>query len=166
VDNTQLSVPGYRDRVAHVLLDETEGGLNLNMPEDVIENLSTRGQLAARELARRFDPVQVPKGMPLTWDNHRWVRLRSSMQLLEEFLHDIRDQYRVQGPGGRSYEDLVRRTTSEPPGSYRWPNQAAKGDAEAALEELQALKFLQAPARVFKDEAPRPTPELRIRPRL
>jgi hypothetical protein len=166
VDNTQLSVPGYRDRVAHVLLTETEGGLNLNMPDDVIEDLGQRGQFAARELARRFNPRAVPKGMPLTWDNHRWVRLRSSMQLLEVFLSEIKDQYRAEDPSGRTYADLVQRTSRQPPNSYRWPREDAASAATAALQELEGLAFLQATDRVFEEEAPHPTPELRIRPRL
>lgn len=166
-DNTQLSVPGYRDRVAHVLLDEqTEGGLNLNMPERTIRDLGRRGQLAARELARRFDPVSVPERMPLTWDNHRWVRFRSSMQLLEDLLHQVREQYRAPDPGGRTYEDLARRGTRERPGSYRWPNKETRLAATEALEQLTELDLLRAPERVFADEAPRPTPELRIRPKL
>ena len=34
VDEAQLSVPGYRDRVVTVFHDHTEGGMNLNMEED------------------------------------------------------------------------------------------------------------------------------------
>ena len=33
VDEAQLAMPGYRDRIVTVLHDDTEGGLNLNMSE-------------------------------------------------------------------------------------------------------------------------------------
>jgi predicted acylesterase/phospholipase RssA len=166
VDNTQMRVPGYRDRVAHVLLTETEGGLNLNMPAEVIEDLVERGQLAARELARRFDPVHVPTGMPLTWDNHRWVRFRSSMQLLDELLRDIGDQYDAPDPSGRTYADLAGRGRGDPPSSYRLGSARRAAEVQQALEDLQALGFLHGPKPLFEEGTPRPLPELRIRPRL
>jgi hypothetical protein len=161
VDNTQLRVPGYRDRVVHVSLDETEGGLNLNMPPALIARLGTRGQLAAAKLARRFGPGD---GTPLTWDNHRWVRLLSSMQLLEELLREVTEEYDESDPSGRTYADLVTRRSNEPPPSYRIGVEKAK-ELDRAIRDLQALGFLQGEP-LLTDEVPNPVPELRIRPRL
>jgi predicted acylesterase/phospholipase RssA len=163
VDNTQLRVPGFRDRVAHVLLDEKEGGLNLNMPAPVIVGLSERGRMAARELARRYDPLHLPEEMPLTWDNHRWVRLLSSMHLLEELLRDVTDQYDAPDPSGRTYAQLVLRGKDEPR-SYRM-SEARATELDQAIRELQSLGFLQG-APLLDKRAPNPRPELRIRPRL
>jgi predicted acylesterase/phospholipase RssA len=165
VDNTQLRVPGYRDRVAHVLLDPREGGLNLNMSDAVIRDLGERGRLAAGELARRFDPVDVPPGMPLTWDNHRWVRFRSSMQLLEELLREIGEEYDGPDPSGRTYRDLVLRGRQQPPGSYRLGSKNRAALVDQALRDVQALGFLQGDS-LFAEGAPKPTSELRVRPRL
>ena len=36
VDNAQMRLPGYRDRVVHVLLAEDEGGMNLAMSPTLI----------------------------------------------------------------------------------------------------------------------------------
>lgn len=166
VDNTQLRVPGYRDRVAHVLLTASEGGLNLDMPAGTIRDLGTRGRLAARELARRFDPVNVPADTPLTWDNHRWVRFRSSMQLVDELLREIRDQYRAPDPGGRTYADLVARAPGQAPTSYPLRSVKRARLVEQALADLGRLPFLNGKAPLFEKGAPRPLPELRIRPRL
>lgn len=163
VDNTQLGVPGYRDRVAHVLLTGDEGGLNLNMPDRVIEELGERGRLAARELARRFDPHAVPTDVPLTWDNHRWVRLLSSLHLLEGVLRDLAEQYHAPDPGGRSYRELVLRGV-KPPRSYRVSGAKAKA-LDQAVGELQALGFLRDDP-LLAERAPNPRPEIRIRPRL
>lgn len=164
VDNTQLRVPGYRDRVVHVSLDPSaEGGMNLDMPPELIQRLGVRGQMAGRKLARRFGPGD---GTPLTWDNHRWVRLRSSLRLLEDFLREMRGQYRAPDPSGRTYEDLVRRGRDEPPTSYRWPTRDVAQRADDALRAMQDLPFLEPGEPLFEDGAPRPTPELRIRPQL
>src|SRR5262249_11528617 len=54
VDNTQLRVPGYRDRVAHIFHRADEGGLNLNMPPAVIDRLSRRGGAAGTVLREQF----------------------------------------------------------------------------------------------------------------
>lgn len=161
VDNTQLRVPGYRDRVVHVSLDESrEGGMNLDMPPDVIQRLGTRGQLAGRKLARRFGPEG--DGTPLTWDNHRWVRFRSSMSLLEELLREVREM--VDDPGPDGYSELIERAKTDPP-SYGWKSKATAEQADAALAELRALGFPQHDG-VFGKGTPNPAPELRIMPRL
>ena len=130
VDNGQLKVPGYRDRVVHVSLDTEEGGLNLNMSPDVIRRLGVRGQLAAAKLARRFSPDG--DGTVLTWDNHRWVRYRSAMNVLERLLTQIRRRYDAPADGQRSYADLVvreRRARQGAPGPCGRANETAHGPA-------------------------------------
>ena len=56
-NNEQLRLPGYRDRVAHIALNSTEGGLNLKMSPEVCKRLSERGAsaLSRRLLAIRRD---------------------------------------------------------------------------------------------------------------
>lgn len=53
-DNTVRLMPGFRDRVARVRLEDGEGGMNLNMEPHIIEDLAERGEEAANELIRRF----------------------------------------------------------------------------------------------------------------
>ena len=164
VDNTQLRVPGYRDRVVHVSLDESaEGGLNLNMPPEVIARLGERGRMAGRKLTLRFGPRG--DGTALTWANHRWVRFRSTMQLLEGALREVRGQLDDPDHTGSTYEQLLQLPRDEAP-SYRWPSKPAADDARKAVGEIQALEFLQEPEPVFDHGAPNPTPELRIMPKL
>lgn len=92
VDNGQLPVPGYRDRVVHVSHDDTEGGLNLDMPPRVLEALSARGRAAGAELVRCY--TTPPDGHRTTsWENHRWVRLRSALGLLEGFVDELHDDW-------------------------------------------------------------------------
>jgi predicted acylesterase/phospholipase RssA len=86
-DNVQAQMPGYRDRVANVGLRPQEGGLNLNMDAEAIGSLADRGKRAAEVLAQRF--ANPAASDCLTWDNHRWVRLRSLLGLLQEWLPQI-----------------------------------------------------------------------------
>jgi len=156
-DNIQLKVPGYRDRVAQIHLRDEEGGLNLTMPAEVIEALSVRGAYAAHVLAERFsdDP---PKGTLLTWDNHCWVRLRSMMSLLEQHVSRIERAF-GEKEGERTYADLEGR-----PPSYRFPDPAAARAMLAELDEL-AAGWSRTPGGL-SDGAPRPSPELRVMPRV
>lgn len=165
-DNTQMRVPGYRDRVVHVLLAADEGGLNLNMPAELISNLSTRGQIAGDKLkAAFFDPPT--EGQVITWDNQRWVRYRSTMWLLEEFLSSLCNALANPEPGDRSYQDLIGRSKESPPHGYRWVSDAQKVFAEkvtTALCEFQQHS-LRGPCS-FGQGVPKPPSELDIRPEL
>ena len=54
VDESQLVMPGYRDRIVTIFHDRGEGGLNLSMPRRVVTGLAARGDAAAAKLADRF----------------------------------------------------------------------------------------------------------------
>ena len=103
-DTELMAMPGYRDRIVHVSLAENEGGLNLNMPAEIIAALGDRGECAGELLAARFDPKpgidpKTKTHIRLTWDNHRWVRYRSMMAAIEDLAR--RFQSRWGGPPQR-----------------------------------------------------------------
>jgi hypothetical protein len=168
-DNTQLRVPGYRDRVAHVYHTEEEGGINLNMPACRITAMTKRGRIAGRRLARRF-AVPAPEGEVLSWDNHRWVRYRTTMSLLQDTFGRFRRAWEGPGeaaetpcPPGRetSYEELV--AAARPPSYPLGPEQ------QFAIRETARLVAMSTDWNNegdFGERAPRPLPELRIRPRV
>lgn len=165
VDNTQLRVPGYRDRVAHISVQGHEGGLNLDMDAGLVGRLSARGGAAGAKLRDRFtgrDP-----GSALDWDNHRWVRYRSTMTLLERYLDGLRRVYSMPAvDGGSSYAELVRRREGEAPECYPW----TRDSRGPMIEKDRALQgFIERwgdgePR--FAEGTPEPVPEFRIRPRL
>jgi hypothetical protein len=165
MDNTQTQLPGYRDRVVHISLSPEEGGMNLNMPPHVIAGLSERGRQAGAELVKRF--ASEDPGCELTWDNHRWVRYRSTMAVWEDLLKRFRRGFYPPLFGERSYEDLVLRAKDEPPASYRWSRQIQRDFADRATRELveMAEAWTQS-GETFREEAPSPMPELRVRPRI
>jgi hypothetical protein len=156
-DNALTHVPGYRDRVVTVYHDDNEGGMNLNMTAPLIDGLATRGQAAGVKLTNEFDFV-----------NHRWVRYRSLMELIEKLLADYRRGFEAPVVTGiPSYPEMIE---GEPPSSYRdnWSNVMARsaaqrtwenGDSIVKIAEKWAASNLE-----FGKDAPNPTPVLRIGP--
>lgn len=164
-DNTQTRVPGYRDRVAHVFLDDNEGGLNLNMPPDLIDTLGTRGYYAGARLVEHF---ATPPGTTseTSWENHRWVRYRSTMSVIADMLRGIYERFTKPMPGDLSYAELIQRENDDLPG-YKWEDIRQRAFAIKATTDLMELaeQWSQAPES-FSSNAPKPLPELRITPRI
>lgn len=51
VDASQITMPGFRDRVTELRTGVGEGGLNLRMTQELIDKLAMRGSCAALEFA-------------------------------------------------------------------------------------------------------------------
>lgn len=161
MDNLQSMVPGYRDRVVHVYLDEHEGGLNLNMPKEVLDALSGYGTLAGRKLIDRFlEGTDDGKPTVMTWDNHRWIRYRSTMALLETFLADFAYSVEHPEPGDKNFFELIARETGVPPASYPLNEQQRSEAADTTRSFMAAGQQDQG----LSAGAPKPTPALRVRP--
>jgi predicted acylesterase/phospholipase RssA len=80
-DNLQSEIPGFRDRVCEIRLDETEGGMNLNMDPETIRSLVRKGSLAGARLRDNFNFAQ-----------HQFTRYLMLMETL---------QVRIAGDGAR-----------------------------------------------------------------
>jgi predicted acylesterase/phospholipase RssA len=149
LDNMQAHAPGFRDRIARIYLDDAEGGLNLNMPTQVLERLGNRGQAAGAAIVERFVNAKQKNG----WDNHRWVRLRLLLGRLDPFLRqfaDVMQTYGIPKP-----EPSYELTAAELP------------IAQKVIADLKTLGDYLNQQKVELDEgAPRPVPELRIVPRV
>jgi hypothetical protein len=163
-DATQSRVPGYRDRMVHVSQRDDEGGLNLNMPAEVVSRLADRGRRAGAALVARFG---TPRGAaPAGWTEHRWVRFRSCMELTEDWIRQVVEGYQRTLPPDADLEQVLMRAQDADPSSYR----LGPGDQRRAKAAMDALVELwaawQAEGTDFQKDAPRPTPALRIRPRV
>jgi hypothetical protein len=161
-----MTVPGYRDRIVHIRLDDKkEGGLNLDMTTETVTAISNRGRDAADLLLGHF--ASPRPDVSLTWDNHRWIRFRSLMAQLESLLTNLRKGFLSPEPGERTYTELLDRTANDPPNSYR----ITAAQREVVLECMDRLVKLagtleQAPPQHRPTQkAPRPRPALRILPR-
>jgi predicted acylesterase/phospholipase RssA len=156
-DNVQMRVPGFRERIAHVSQDAEEGGLNLDMPDEVITRLAERGAAAGTKLRSRFDDGDSD-GDTISWKSHRWARLRSTLSVLEGFLTVMNDAF-FDTQLDPTYAQLMR----EPHSVYEWSD----GRGKAAADELSELfERVRGWRGLFARSAPRPEPELRITPRL
>lgn len=143
-DNTRITMPGFRDRVAVIRQRPGEGGMNLAMDEKVIEDLADRGA----EAAALFDGFDL--------DLHKWVRYRVSMTATDDLLATLSSGYQ---DGFGAYLERYR------PGADRYGALAGdKAATEAVLTAAEALAAANHPH--TGGTVPSPVPELRITPRL
>ncbi|HVK90436.1 MAG TPA: hypothetical protein VM468_03345 [Mycoplana sp.] len=90
-DNLQSRLHGYRERIVEIRLDdEKEGGLNLDMGEEVIQQLADFGDQAGSKVLQEF---QFPE--------HRWRRAVTALPTLGAALERLGQVW------GRDYRDLL-----------------------------------------------------------
>jgi hypothetical protein len=152
-DILQLRAPGYRDRIAHVPLFSGEGGLNLDMPVKVLEAVARRGAATGDMILKAFD-----------FENHYWVRYRSSISGLQSFAEGIVKV--VATPPLKDYQgawEAMRRHGPYP--SYAF----TKRQSDLSREWLKSIEVLTAAGDgkvTFSYKTPKPAGDLRITPRL
>jgi deferrochelatase/peroxidase EfeB len=84
-DMTMMRIPGVRDRVVRIFLEEGEGGVNIKMPKQGIEALTTKyGKPAAAAFIKKF----AADGSP-GWPEHRWVRFNVLLTALRKQIEGI-----------------------------------------------------------------------------
>lgn len=165
VDEAQMRVPGYRDRVSHVSLSENEGGMNLTMPPSRIAALTARGRFAAMRLRDAYTPPDPP-AKRITWDNHRWIRLRSALSVFEEMHKLFATGYDgSSAEGEKTYLELIRRREADLPSSYRWTRRAQRRLAERQIKAIRKATDGVSPTSTVSEGGPSPAPVARITPR-
>jgi predicted acylesterase/phospholipase RssA len=154
-DNLQAASPGYRDRIVSVRLCRDEGGLNLDMPEDLITSLSQRGEKAAELLLSEFD-----------FSQHIFTRFRITLCALQEYLKHLASAYSNPVPQddlGWSYIN-----GAEEPPHYAWSHPNIQAMAAKAIQDLLDLSDLWKNSlkerEGFCTDSPRPRADLKSRP--
>ena len=170
VDEAQLSMPGYRDRIVTVFHEGSEGGLNLDMGERTVDALSQRGQGAARRLVDRFagaHPGVVPAA---GWDNHRWVRFRTASASFSDTLDSFRTGYDAEPLGTTPYAEWVGVAEDGREADAPLPSYPVTGKRRHAVN-LRTAGLLDTarewesdPADAFTRGAPEPRPRTRLAP--
>ncbi|MEL7058429.1 MAG: patatin-like phospholipase family protein [Acidobacteriota bacterium] len=167
-DASYFRLPGFRERVIEIWLRPDEGGLNLNMSRATIEDLIARGDEAGRRLRDRF--IKTPADDPLSWESHRWGRLRSSLAALTVALRRFEQTVAHPMPGDRSILDYFGPAI---PPAYDFGDPQRRHRAERAVRDLLAWVdslALQTPDTDLPPDFPfddgGPTPPLRIGSRL
>jgi Patatin-like phospholipase len=169
VDNAQMRMPGYRDRIVTVYLGKGEGGLNLQMPGPLVDELAKRGGRAAGLLVARYaDP-------PATgWHNHRWVRFRSLMAMLEPLFGQVTTAWSADpGVPVPTYAQMLDQVDHPP--SYRFPARALPWVRARAGQVVELAAHWPDPVDdgrgrpvtgSFEHDAPRPRSVWRGQPEL
>ena len=161
VDDAQLRMPGVRDRVVHVSLSDTEGGMNLTMAPATITTLTQRGRAAGAKLVRRFGEERAPDE-PLSWRDHRWTRLRSAMPAVAELLANVAEAFDAPPDGGApGYRDLLA-AGHGPPYTMTAARREVAGVAFDRVVELG--NDLAAAQDAFDADRPQPPPGARMVP--
>jgi predicted acylesterase/phospholipase RssA len=179
-DAELMDMPGYKDRIVHVRLKNHEGGLNLDMPADVVAALAAKGRIAGAFLAARFapDPDAGKAGIAAAadaWNDHRWVRYRSFMSSLEELSRNFARRWPdTDGPQGTlSIANLVL-VSGDRTGPDAFPWHSAE-QHQHALEMTEAMvsaaerwtgphQTFDAPESSAPGGAPRPKARMRVMP--
>src|SRR6266478_1523367 len=156
-DNIQATAAGYRDRIVHVSLRPDEGGLNLNMPLDLIDPLSERGRRAGKLLKSDFN-----------FSEHIWARFRLTMCGVQKFVDNLHDSYTSpvsQDKLGWEYIDGKAEARH-----YRGTPGLEAILRKALLLMLQASEYWNDALRdgqtFCNGNAPRPEPILRVQPKF
>ena len=167
-DTMQSEAPGFRDRIAHVRLSAQEGGLNLTMPPAVIQTLLQRGELAGKLLVDHFQIPVPPAPFEMTWDNHRWVRLRTTLDVLQRYARSFRSAWEASAAPCADYPALVKNGMSPPSNAYPFSNAAQVASAEkVAADVVDAAEATDTPASSLSGAAaPKPVSDLAARPRF
>ena len=166
-DNTQSRLPGYRDRIADVGLTPDEGGLNLTMPQERIDELTKRGAAVAAQFINRFATPLGAAVPEMNWANHRWLRMRSLLASLEQMLSKLEHSCAQPQEGDPDYESWVAGSKLREAPSYPWKNEKQRQIALETLKELRTLaRRLDEGGMPLAFGAPHPRPELRPRPQI
>lgn len=160
-DNAHAELPGFRERMVGIRIGHGEGGLNLGMAEPLIRELAARGDDAAATLGGIF----VNNGeFTDDWRYHRFARLRVAMAVIEVFLEQFADRYRLASPASSPpFSELFRDGLGTK--EYAFPSEEAVELAELLVRNLLETADRFNPQHTLNDDkVPTPHPDLRVVP--
>ena len=152
-DETQITLPGFRDRVVEVRLGEDEGGINLQMAPSTIESLAELGDKGA-EAFESFD-----------FEQHSWVRYRAAMSALTELIDKMAENY--QPEKGEGYQGFLSRYSSSAAVYAHASRDAIEADITATADLMQVAKqWAERQYPLNAPQVPAPRPHFRPAPPL
>lgn len=160
-DRLQSVLPGYRERIVHVYLDDAQGGLNLNMPASTIAALADYGDRAGTLLAGGKPPQDEA---PFDFDDHRWRRFLIAFARLEETLERCSEVW-GDPDDQASFAHFVRSYYPHP-GSYG-STLAWRDDVFNEFDQLMQFVIENRKSLRLHNSArlPRPETDMRITPK-
>jgi predicted acylesterase/phospholipase RssA len=152
-DNLQSTLPGYRERIAHIVLKPEEGGLNLTMDEATIRKLVNYGERAGDTLCDQFD-----------LDGHRWRRFLVAMARMEETLDEVAKAYEGVPGGPEAFGDFLKRYSGEA-ASYSQDATRLAEMLKRGAELAASGAAWRAKPTIREGNIPKPATNLRITPK-
>ena len=150
-DTTQSGLPSYRERIVRIDLTSKEGGLNLNMPPDVVRGIERKGEEAGELIRRQFN-----------FEDHQWARFLVLMADIEANFATLPEKL---DEADRRLGEYISGARPKPP-SYPRDNEWMQ-QARALIEELRAAVGKWAGnGEMFVIDRPKPEPVLRMTPKL
>jgi len=153
-DLLQSRAPGHRDRIVHISLSGVEGGMNLNMPQPVLNRIASKGA-AAGNLLKSF-----------SFENHYWIRWRILASALQRHTMGVAasDERQPKIPDYVGAYQLVKANPADAP-SYKFSSQEKRDEAQKLFGQLVAKgKEWEDLGPDLSQESPRPLPQMRIVP--
>ena len=152
-DNLQSTLPGYRERIAHIVLKPEQGGLNLTMDEATIRKLVNYGERAGDTLCDQFD-----------LDGHRWRRFLVAMARMEETLDEVAKAYEGVPGGPEAFGDFLKRYSGEA-ASYSQDATRLAEMLKRGAELAASGAAWRAKPTIREGNIPKPATNLRITPK-
>ncbi|MDB5553655.1 MAG: RpoH suppressor [Rhizobium sp.] len=151
-DLLQSRAPGQRDRIVHISLTGEEGGLNLNMPQKILDGISGKGTLAGDRLKT------------FSFENHYWIRWRNLASAYQRYLIRLAEGD-ARSPKIADYVDAYQtaKTGAPPAPSYAFGSTARTAEAQQLLSDLlqQGNVWMTSDLDLGKG-APRPSVQMGI----
>ena len=145
-DQLLSAMPGQRERIAHVVLKSTEGGLNLAMPKKVAQELMLYGFQAGRLFVQDFD-----------FDEHRWRRALVYYDQLSQAVKASEIQWNA------GYSTFLR---NHQPLSYADVTAAERRTIADSITAFTGLAWYIRPIINQARKFPKPKGQLRITPKF
>ncbi|MCX6046309.1 MAG: patatin-like phospholipase family protein [Chloroflexi bacterium] len=150
-DTMQAVLPGYRERIVQIHLEEGEGGLNLAMDAKTIGKIQEKGKQAGQLLTdpRHFD-----------FEHHQWVRLRVLLPLVERQLRTLYIR-----PTKTMYTNLFEHELAARVQGEKFPyarGQAWTEQAASLIDNLVAIGATFEDDTTLAQAVPKPEPVLRV----
>ena len=160
-DNAQAQLPGFRDRTIHLKLNQGEGGMNLAMDSEKIKGLNARGEYAGRRLVALFAGDGTAKTKH--WNDHRFVRYRTTMSLLERYLRSYKRGFEGQADAvTTTYPNRIAQGGVAP---YSLTHREIAFSSKTSAGYIDLVKEWDRDAMTLDDDqVPRPSATLRAVP--
>jgi predicted acylesterase/phospholipase RssA len=162
-DSTLATLPGNRSRTVAMRLSKNEGGLNLNMGQDQINDLIRLGDQAGKMLVQKF-AAQPQASDPERWNNHRWIRCRASLAAIDRWLEGFARSYKTSIPGQASYNDLPSQHGTHAPWPVANPADIVEANRELAKISRDWAAAPNAISSTILTDEPEPIAVLPTRP--